>query len=65
MVIQSFRGNVEVEAEGVEDNQHETMDLRDMTRSISVYHLQDKWHLLIMHSRITRKFTNYKDTQKT
>ena len=69
MVTQSVHGDVEVETEeaviaktgelqvGVEDNQHETMDLKRMTRFINLYHLQDTEPVLIIPSRIRRRPT--------
>ena len=40
---------------GVEDNQHQAMDLRKMTRSINLYHSQDIRQVHIIPSRISRK----------
>ena len=42
-------GELQTEVEG---NQQEAMDLREMTRSISSYHLQDIQCLLIIPSRV-------------
>ena len=70
MVIQSVHGDVEGEVEeaviakpgelqvGGEDQPHEAMDLKRMTRPINLYHLQDTRQVLIIPSRIRRKLSS-------
>ena len=67
MVILSVHGDVEVEAKvavlanpgelqlGVEDNRHDAMDLKRMTRSINLYHSPGTRRVRIIPSRIRRR----------
>ena len=66
MVIQSVHGDVEGEVDEAimakpgehqveEEDQHETMDPKRMTRSINLYHLQDIQRVLIITFKDTKE----------